>query len=1222
MRNFYYTLCLFLLIGIITPINAQVKPDLLISAGSALGGDDKGWKIAYDTDSNIYVTGDFVGTAYFENTPLLSKGSSDIFIAKYNSSGILQWVRIAGGIGSDKANGIVINGTEIYITGSFSGIAIFDTLSITSVGSDDVFIAKYNTNGNIQWLKRAGGDRANGIAIYGDDVYITGLYTGTAIFDTTSITSIGSGDVFLAKYNDNGVVQWVRSAGGTNGDEAKGVAVNSTGVYITGFFRYSVTFDTTDIISGNDADIFLAKYDTVGNFQWARYAGGTNFDQVSSVAVHESNVYITGAYSGTATFDTINITSYGSNDIFLAKYDSGGDFHWVRSAGLNSNDFAYDIAVNDTVVYITGVIGVSAKFDAISVTTIGSSDVFLAKYSSSGDVQWVKNAGGIYGGNTAYGLALIGINIYITGSFKKTATFNTTDITSIEDADIFLAKYDIDGGFIWVKSAGSGGGFDVGSQIACDTNGNIYVTGSFNGKAFLNNTEISSAGDIDIFLAKYNSNGNLQWVRSAGGIGSDVVGGIAINGTDIYITGNYTGVAKFNNINITSVGVQDVFLAKYDSSGTLLWLKSAGGTNSDFSRSVSLNGSDVYITGSFSGTTTFNSTSIVSLGASDVFLAKYNSIGNLLWVKSAGGISTDDAFGVSVNSTGIYVTGIFKGTATFNTTNITASGMEDIFLAKYNSSGILQWVRRAGGTKWDNPYGIAVNGTELYIVGSFVGTATFGSSSITSASSGSRDLFVAKYNSSGTFQWVRRAGNIADEVASGIAVNNTDVYITGFFGDTCLFDTSVIVSAGFEDIFLAKYNSSGDFQWVGRAGGNGDDRASGITINNDKVYITGYFSGNANFNNPSSSVSNLLNSLGDADVFIARYPPPCFIPLPLGNSIQNFCNSATVADLTAIGNDVRWYDSATDGNMLATSTVLMNGVNYYASQFIDGCESMGRLDVSVILNAPNMPIGDSIQEFCNSVTVADLVAIGFDIQCYDDTVGGNLLSSSTMLTNGTNYYISQIIDGCESLNRLKITVIITNPTTNTTTETECDSYFWTQNGQIYTSSGTYTYLNGCHTEELVLTINQVSNNLISVENQIVTANNVNATYQWLDCDNSFAPISDAINQSFITTSNGNYAVELSENGCVDTSACVEVLSIGIKDNSIPQLFTLYPTISNGKYTLESDSIGSIYFITDMKGGLVFSGVIEDKLTQINIEKERDGVYFLRIQNSIIRLVKQ
>src|SRR5690606_10263052 len=119
-------------------------------------------------------------------------------------------------------NGIVINGTEIYLTGSFGGNAIFDTLSITSVGSDDVFIAKYNTNGDVQWLRRAGGtntDRANGIAIYGTDVFITGWYAGTAIFDATSITSIGSGDVFLAKYNDNGVVQWVRSAGGTNGDE-------------------------------------------------------------------------------------------------------------------------------------------------------------------------------------------------------------------------------------------------------------------------------------------------------------------------------------------------------------------------------------------------------------------------------------------------------------------------------------------------------------------------------------------------------------------------------------------------------------------------------------------------------------------------------------------------------------------------------------------------------------------------------------------------------------------------------------------------------------------------------------------------------------------------------------------------------------------------------------------------------------------------------------------
>ncbi len=260
--------------------------------------------------------------------------------------------------------------------------------------------------------------------------------------------------------------------------------------------------------------------------------------------------------------------------------------------------------------------------------------------------------------------------------------------------------------------------------------------------------------------------------------------------------------------------------------------------------------------------------------------------------------------------------------------------------------------------------------------------------------------------------------------------------------------------------------------------------------------------------------------------------------------------------------------------------------------------------------------------------IADLVAIGFDIQCYDDTVGGNLLSSSTMLTNGTNYYISQIIDGCESLNRLKITVIITNPTTNTTTETECDSYFWTQNGQIYTSSGTYTYLNGCHTEELVLTINQVSNNLISVENQIVTANNVNATYQWLDCNNSLAALTNETKQSFTATQNGSYAGKIIQNTWIDTSACFVITNVGVLKNIFSNDIVVYPNPTSGFVTVNMGKVFANFSASlhDLNGKLISQSFYKStKMFSLHLEVP-SGVYLLTINDgnskATIRLIKQ
>lgn len=147
-------------------------------------------------------------------------------------------------------------------------------------------------------------------------------------------------------------------------------------------------------------------------------------------------------------------------------------------------------------------------------------------------------------------------------------------------------------------------------------------------------------------------------------------------------------------------------------------------------------------------------------------------------------------------------------------------------------------------------------------------------------------------------------------------------------------------------------------------------------------------------------------------------------PAPTAPSPQTFCNSATVADLIANGNNIKWYSSATGGSPLLNSTVLVNGTTYYASQTLNGCESIIRLPVNVIINTPAGPTGNSIQLFCNSATVANLLMNGQNIQWYTSATGGTPLTSTTTLTNGTTYFASQTINGCENLVRTPVIVTI------------------------------------------------------------------------------------------------------------------------------------------------------------------------------------------------------
>jgi hypothetical protein len=340
-------------------------------------------------------------------------------------------------------------------------------------------------------------------------------------------------------------------------------------------------------------------------------------------------------------------------------------------------------------------------------------------------------------------------NSYVTGYFWGNATFGNTTLTSSssEYVDIFVAKMDINGNWLWAQQAGGTSG-DEGYSIAVDANGNSYITGCFWGSATFGATTLTSSGNEDIFIAKLDINGNWLWAKQAGGTSYDIGYGIAVddNGNS-YVTGYFSSIATFGNTTLTSSSSEyaDIFVAKLDSSGNWLWAKKAGGTSWDhgYGIAVDANGNS-YVTGYFYGSATFGTTTLTSSGSYDIFVAKMDSNGNWLWVKQAGGTNEDGGISIAINANGnSYITGVFEESATFGTTTLTSSGSQDIFVAKLDINGNWLWAKQAGGTGYDDGCGIAVDANgNSYVTGYFYGNAIFGTTTLTSSSAS--DIFVAK----------------------------------------------------------------------------------------------------------------------------------------------------------------------------------------------------------------------------------------------------------------------------------------------------------------------------------------------------------------------------------------------------------------------------------------------------------------------------------------------
>ena len=693
----------------------------------------------------------------------------------------------------------------------------------------------------------------------------------------------------------------------------------------------------------------------------------------------------------------------------------------------------------------------------------------------------------------------------------------------------------------------------------------------------------------------------FEWANGFGDTAGDIGYAITTDASgNVYATGDFSGTVDFDPgsgvYNLTSVGGFDIFISKYDASGNFIWAKQIGGTTGDAGYSIAVDASEnVYTTGFFYGTVDFDpGAGVFNLTAAgnDIFICKLDASGNFVWAKQIGGSSGDTGHGIANDASGnLYIAGTFYGTADFDpgagVFNMTSAGGNDIFVCKLDTSGNFLWARQLGGTLSDSGFSTTTDASgNVLTTGYFQGTADFdpGAGVFNLTSAGSQDIFICKLDASGNFLWASRAGDSAMDQGLSIATDALgNVFTTGYFEGTADFDpgagTFNLTSTGGSDIFISKLDASGNFLWAGHTGGSGND--DGFAVATDatgNVYFTGVFGGTVDFD-PGPGTYN-MTSVGSSDIFITK--------------LDNFSWAVQIGG--SVG-----YAITTDvsGNVITTGYYSSTG-DFNPESGVYNLVSAGSSDIFVVKLS---------QCTSSSAAISASVCSSYTVPSGDETYSASGAYMDT-IPNAT---------GCDSV--ITINLTITGPTTNTITETTCDTYTVPSGHETYSVSGTYmdTIPNatGC---DSVITINLTVGAVdvgITVSGVTLTANATGATYQWVDCNDSYAPVSGETNQDFTPTANGNYAVIVTDGSCSDTSACQVVTEVGIGEGYSKSAIHLFPNPTAGSVTIELDQDADWAEITifELSGKFIDSFQFENcKVLNVTLG-ERTGVYIIQLITS-------
>jgi hypothetical protein len=439
---------------------------------------------------------------------------------------------------------------------------------------------------------------------------------------------------------------WIKTSGGDSSDRGKNMAMDDSGnIYIAGWFTNTNTntnavidFNGTTLngkTSTSSLDVYVAKFNQFGTQQWIRTLGGTGTDLALGIAVEgiSGNVYVTGQFVNTSSNSNSvtdfsgavlnGKTSTASTDAFVAKLDTSGTQEWIKTLGGTMEDAGNDLSVDSNGnAYVIGYY-TNSNTDSHTVADFagatlngksGSStyDAYVVKINSVGNQQWIRTLGGS-DNDWGYGISLdSSSNVYVSGFYLNSSSDATSNkdfagstlngVTSTSSRDIFVAKLNTSGTQQWIRTAGGTGDFEYSYALVVDSSANVYAVGRYFNNSSNSNSVVDFAGatlngktttaDFDILVAKLNSSGTQQWIRTLGGIASEEPLSINVDGSNnVYVTGYYlnssansNSVTDFSGAVLngkTSTTSADAFITQLNSSGTQQWIKTLGGTGSD-----------------------------------------------------------------------------------------------------------------------------------------------------------------------------------------------------------------------------------------------------------------------------------------------------------------------------------------------------------------------------------------------------------------------------------------------------------------------------------------------------------------------------------------------------------------------------------------------------------------------------------------------------------------
>jgi hypothetical protein len=469
--------------------------------------------------------------------------------------------------------------------------------------------------------------------------------------------------------------------------------------------------------------VVVIQYLNAQQFSWAKKMGSSGSDRSYSVLLDTSgNIYMSGYFSHTVDFDpgpgVVNLTSSGSNDVFILKLDSFANLVWVKQLDATiegqGKPMAIDISGN---IYLTGYFSDTTDFDpgvsTYNLISKGANDAFILKLSATGNFLWAKQFGGL-NNDEGKSVAVDSVgNVFSIGMFSNTCDFdpgtNSYNI-SVTASGFYVSKVDSLGSFLWAKSFGGDGNSIIEEHsLGVDSKGNVIVTGSFNGNVDFDPGSSSYYINVsgDVFAFKLDNAGNLRWIKHWGNLnymGASSYSSTVDNSDNLYTIGGFSDTVDFDpGLGVYNLTDGGAFVSKLDSSGNFVWAR-------NFTRNFPGGGSitpnclaydalgNTYTTGYFSGVIDcdpgVNTYNISAVGQNDLFIVKLNSLGNFVWAKQMGG--SWDVVGNFITidpHSNIYTTGCFGGNADFDpaptTYSLVSAGLYDAFVHKMGwSSGV------------------------------------------------------------------------------------------------------------------------------------------------------------------------------------------------------------------------------------------------------------------------------------------------------------------------------------------------------------------------------------------------------------------------------------------------------------------------------------------------------------------------------------------------------